>query len=442
MADSTWDYSPYRVRVYLSFTGTARAAIDPAQLTGYLADRAWGVVGAAWHLQIDALDEAIPAEIWETQDGAADWSAWTEGGKLDKVIWLEVRGSEGRWELRARELDAYLDQWGVLQEATSSQRGQLEEAVFQLLIETFAPVAQIEDSATRQATIRPRAGALLADDSPWKWLEAGDLLKAVIRTTDRAGLSRKIRPIDWTYLTVTDVDGAVATCRVDSGVRNPLGESRRGRIEKLALVVRPRGGATTVQLVSAARDPKPLAGYDVYRYPPDSRQGEWIGRTDRRGRLEVEDREGQLSQLVILHGDEPLARFPVVPGLLPQVTAVVVDDDARLAAEGFVIGLQERLVDAYARREVLLALARRRIDEQDYDAAREILEELRQLPQRPQFVSQMQQAQQQFKSNDERSERRIESLLSDTRQIVESYLRGGELEALETELRAASGRGR
>ena len=53
----------------------------------------------------------------------------------------------------------------------------------------------------------------------------------------------------------------------------------RGRAESLALRVLSPGGSTTVVLQSRTDPKKPLAGCDVYAYPPDNRNGvRWLGR--------------------------------------------------------------------------------------------------------------------------------------------------------------------
>ena len=57
----------------------------------------------------------------------------------------------------------------------------------------------------------------------------------------------------------------------------------------------------------------------------------------------------------------PLARLPLVPGLVPRVTAAVVDYDAELQVAGQVSQLEDRLTDLVARREVLMGRIRRRL---------------------------------------------------------------------------------
>ncbi len=57
----------------------------------------------------------------------------------------------------------------------------------------------------------------------------------------------------------------------------------KGRAESLALRVQSPGGSTKVLLQSRVEPKKPLAGCDIYAYPPDKRDAVMlIGQTDRR----------------------------------------------------------------------------------------------------------------------------------------------------------------
>ena len=109
---------------------------------------------------------------------------------------------------------------------------------------------------------------------------------------------------------------------------------------------------------------QPLVGYEVYSRPPEDEQStELIGRTDWRGELWIErDARQPIQLLFVRNGQQLLGKLPLVPGDQPLLVAPLRDDELRLEAEGFLLGVQENLVDLVARREVLAVRIRREIE--------------------------------------------------------------------------------
>ena len=123
------------------------------------------------------------------------------------------------------------------------------------------------------------------------------------------------------------------------------------------------------------------------------------------------------------------------------MTAEIANDDQRLAAEGFIIGLQGELVDAVTRREILMARIRARIEAQEGDEARALLDELRRLPKKSQFAVRLAREKERLASNDPVIQRKIDALVSDTRQLIEKHLETRNAEELERQLRGANDAG-
>ena len=114
--------------------------------------------------------------------------------------------------------------------------------------------------------------------------------------------------------------------------------------------------------------------------------------------------------------------MPVVAGLEPLVAIEVTDDDPRLFAEGYVKGLQNRVMDLVARRELYTARFRRHIQQKEFDQAKTLLETFRGLEDRSDLARQLDQQAQRVKSSDRRVQAKIDQLFTDTRQLLLKFL--------------------
>ena len=92
-----------------------------------------------------------------------------------------------------------------------------------------------------------------------------------------------------------------------------------------------------------------------------------------------------IEMLLIKHGGQLLAKLPVVPGAEPTVKVPLPDDDARFAAEERLGAVRENLIDIVARRNILIARVRQKIEKKDFRAAEDLLRSLDELPNKSQF---------------------------------------------------------
>ncbi len=208
----------------------------------------------------------------------------------------------------------------------------------------------------------------------------------------------------------------------------------RGRVETLALRVVPPGGSTVLVLRSRTEPKGPLGGYEVWSHPPGSKVPVLLGLTNRQGRLVVPPDAVMLRVLLVKSGDDLLAKLPVVPGLEPQVTAELANHERRLEAEGFLAGLQEELVDLVARRKILMALIHMRMEAGLFNEAAEKMEELNKLDKALKFTMRISQQQDRLVCPDKSIQKKIDTMLTDTRQLIEKHLGNDEIEALDREL--------
>lgn len=472
-----WEYEPYRVDVWLVVDPAAgnRDALL-AELTSALPTQIDRIIGGAWDAQVRAAPPTLAAAALASIDqlSAAAWpvtaspnsataSAATPStvtaappaesdaatqaeqapappAPIDKQIVLVISESASGWQVAARELDTASGLTGRVVGKQIAQRSQLAEAAFRALLDCFAPLARIDGVEGKTVQLAWRAGKLPPRDATLQFVRPGDLLLPVMREFDRAGQTRRVQPLDWTFVRLDAPDGSLARGTLLSGLRSPLGRRRRGKIEQFAIVVRPPGGATWLELCSRSQADRPLVGYEVYAHTPDSPTTRFLGRTDGRGRLRIEaDPTDPLLMLIVKHGQEFLARLPIVPGLHPQQRAPVIDDDLRMAIEGYVIGMQEQLVDTIVRRKILLARMRARIEAGRAAEAQPLLDELRKLETPERFLNELASRERSTVAADPVSAAKIRKLLTDTREAIQRYLDADEIDAAQRELAKALG---
>jgi hypothetical protein len=367
-------------------------------------------------------------------------------GEDDKAILLAIDYRNGDFIVGARDFDlrCRLDAAPVFRRAVD--RATLGEEAFKAVLAAFAPLAQIESDPDKpdklQFKLRLRAGALPVLDPALLAIRPGDAFRGAIRFNDREGKLRKLMPLDWTFLMVQEVNGSELDAKLCTGLRSPLSGRRRGRTEQLALLTRPPGGGTRLQLRSRALAGKPgsarpLAGYEIYSHPADSPTTTLLGRTDGRGELTVPADGSLVRVLLVKHGGETMARLPIIPGLFRVAQAEVPDDDARLAAEGQVTGLQENLIELVANRAVLMVQIRARMKDGKLDEAKRLMEELRKLGRQDELSLLIDLRKRAAVSDDPRMQKKIDRLFEDTREIVNRFLTQAEVDKLETDLEKA-----
>ena len=448
-AQSVWELTPYRIRVLLAVAPKPELTERLAeQVRDIVTERAGSSIGASWDLYVESAPAALQTPMLASLDTitAESLPAALLEGDDDKAILLAIDFRNGNYVVGARDFDlrSRLHTAAVFRSVVD--RGTLGDEAFRAVAAAFAPLAQVESDPDKEDKarfkLRLRAGALPLADPTLISVRPGDAFRGAIRFNDRDGKLRKLMPLDWTFLTVQEVNGSELAANLHSGLRSPLSGRRRGRSEQLALLTRPPGGSTRLQLGSRALPGKPgssrpLAGYEIYSHPADSPKTTLLGRTDGRGELTVPADASPVRVLLVKHGGETMARLPIMPGLLPVVQAEVPDDDARLAAEGQVTGLQENLVELVANRAVLMVRIRARMRDGKLDEAKQLMQELRKLGRQDDLSLLIDIRKRAAISNDPRMQKKIDRLFEDTREIVNRFLSQGEVDKLETDLEKA-----
>ncbi len=443
---STWALSPTRVAVTVGVHPACQMSrSDQAELTRAIVLRAEQLIGAAWRVEpfqrpfgevrhfITTRQPSVPVPNvpWHGDEEQGDATA-------DKWLLLLVVPRTDGFEFAAREYDLRVQQWGPTCRRTLKNRTAWPAVGFRTLFEAYRPVGHVEVLGNRRkAAVHLRGFGLPMRDASLRRFREGDLFEVFVRFNRRDGTARAIRRIDWTVLEVEKPSAAVfgVACHVHSALRSPLAR-RRGRVETLALMVPASSGTTRLRVESNDNPPRPLAGYTVY--DASGPKAVQLGMTNEQGQLTVGPGNRRLRLLWITNGGEPLApRLPIIPGRADELVVRLPDDGPRLEAAGFIAGLQEEMVDLVVRRRVMLTLARRYLAQGKADAAERLLEKLKHLPTRSQFAVRLTAFEQRLQLADPRSQRKVEQMLRDTRNLLQTHLAPQPIRRLEARIRQA-----
>jgi hypothetical protein len=357
----------------------------------------------------------------------------------DKVVLLSVAVDAAQFVVRARELDSATRRWGPLVTFPVTQPDLLPATCFAAVREAFVPLVRIDGAKGVDVEARARAGGLITRENCLSCVKDGDVLLPFIRRDDRHGepLPNGIQAAAWTFLTVGGRQGTVLQTKMWSGVRISLAGRGPARTSKLALRMRPALERTDLRLQTAGQSPQPLRGYEVYVKEPNAKSGELLGHSDWRGVVRVPQTDKPLVILQVKSGSQLLAALPMVPGLEREQVATVTNDDPRLAAEAYVKGVQNRVMDTVARRELYTARFRRLIAKKEFDQAKAMLEQIRALETRADLMRQLDFQQQRLATSDRRAQAKIDKLLGDTRQVLNKFLDPHAVNVLSQELEQA-----
>jgi hypothetical protein len=422
---AAWEYTPYQARVWLATEPTPQL---PPALIHTLEEAVPARVRAVWGAVMQAGVFPAPAQIrgsmcYRLEGVSVDTVvAAAEKADLDadKVYLATLSWREGTLVVRVRELDCHSRQLGPVVEQSCATIAGLASALCDALSESFTPLVRIEQVEDGKMIARLRAGGLIVNPTSPALIEPGMVLRPVIRRNDRNGQPARggIQPIPWSFLSVDERRDSLVECTLRSGYRAAIPPRGGVRLERLALLVRPRHDATRLTLKSRSDDTKPLIGYEIHRRLPEQEETALLGTTDVHGSVVIPRGEGTLETLIVKSGKQLLARLPIVPGYEETLTAKIVDDDGRLAAEGFVAALSSRALDLVARREILAARIRARVKDGKVDEAQRLLDEFRRLETRADLNRDLDRFRRQVSAGDKLTQTRIDKLFADAQRFL------------------------
>jgi hypothetical protein len=154
-------------------------------------------------------------------------------------------------------------------------------------------------------------------------------------------------------------------------------------LQKLALVIRPQAKTTRLRLVALDNPKQPMEGLEVYSRRTDAQKddaSEFLGKTDWRGVIDIPPGSEALRLIYLKRGARALKKVPLIPGFSDQLSTEVPNDEARLFAEGVILGVQTEILDLVVQREVYEQKIGAELENNNLDAAQKDLVAYEQLP--------------------------------------------------------------
>jgi hypothetical protein len=386
--EPVWELRPYRVQVLLGVAaGPELTEAWTTALAGRLAQRIPALQGGAWDVTAATAPAGLRQAMVASVAAVTADSLPKEMLNADKVMLLRVATTGGGYEVAAREFDVATGLWSAMVTRPVPQLRKLPDQVLAAIFEAFAPLARVSAVKDRQVLLRLRASAFAPRDPALVPVKAGSVFRLVAKAIAQDGPRQPATIIPWTFCAVQELTPEELRGRLETGLRDPLGDHWESSMDVLALGVVPPRGATLLTLKSTAEPMQALADYEVYASPSAAEKPVLLGRTDRQGTIRVPPADNPLRILLVKHGDQWLARLPLVPGLEPQVSLAVAHDEYRIERESVLSAVRDAVIDLAARRETLVIQLKARIAAKRFEEAETLLAELRRLPASQQLVA-------------------------------------------------------
>ncbi len=387
--------------------------------------------------------------------------------QLDKLYAISLRYESGSYELGLTEFDTNARVRVLTAKRSFRNLETLPAQIFSCLKQVFSPIAQVEYNGVtdgKTARIKIRAAAMVADvgaGSPIM-MQKGDVLRPVVRKNDRSTQAPEydgVIEVTWTYMYINDLTlqqdedlGVIRSNGTGKGqvistftmLRNPIAARRNTLQEKYGLLVRPVQESSLLKIVANDRENYTLQGYNVYAKSPKidpEAEGDvptvLIGQTDWRGAIEVTQdifKEQGATKLVVIYvrnGQQVLARLPIVPGYRALEEVKLPNDDYRLQYEAFFVGFQNSILDYTVQQAVYKIRIEHHINKDEEEKARKLLKELSKVPSADALndvLNKRQAILQDDPNIDANTKRKIEGMFGKTRNLINEYLQGNNVE--------------
>lgn len=434
------EFQSYRVRCVIAADPFTAADSEASRLVRDLPSWVARQMGQRW--QFAAAAAADPA--WALAGLAVSDSAGDDFADVDVGYRVVVRRQGSRVVAEIRSFEPLFHFASPLRTVACLDDRELGATVASELLSLFRPRAAWERQDDRTVRMRVQGAALSAGESERSLAASGDVFAPALVFRNRQKQVQKLQEYPWTYVVIDAIDDGRGTAHVVSGLRNPLGAKPRGRIEQIAVAVRPLWPESTVQVFARSQPPRPLPAHQLelsdIAVEADPLAPLRKLTTDRDGEVRLARGESpQLQWLRVTSGDLLLAKVPLLPGAFPTARLELPDDRVRLHAEGELKVLQGDVVSIVAQRTALIATARAAGKQRQWDVAKLRLRQLDALPS-PQSLRErvssirvpaVTSAREQ---RDKVSEQRVNRLCNDTEELIQHYLADDKVKQVKEEL--------
>ena len=457
-----FDRQPYKIKAICSFSNdtqlTPRLRSD---ILRRLRNHTAEFVGEAWEMELKDVSGTFAASSADQVRLLTEKQIELFTPSQDKVFVFAVRSGGDRYLLAAREFDVFFSRWGPVFQSSARESGQIARDLVVLASRMFSPVARIEAGDVKRVTLRIKGGRLPTLDRQavdttaryrpsFQFATLGWLFRPMQeeRNEDREVIG--IKPRGWTFYEVERRDGALATCRVNTGVRNPLPAIPQNLDDPQVIAARTAGGSTVIRLVDM-ENRAALPAMDVELREKLDGATIPLGTTDLDGRITIPPhRQGAEIPVTVFvrHGQNPIAVVPVLPGSGAEPDLPLTADALRLDIEGKVVALQELIIDEVARRTILGgardpktgqlkgSLIEKSIMRKDLKQATELYEQLKKSPSMEAMLEKLDKtkAEAYEKRSEDKQSPKVKRMFADTQQIIELYFNPDDFELLKDEL--------
>jgi hypothetical protein len=435
-----WELQPYRIALLVAVEAHPDLRSLAEDLPRNIEAEASSLVGGPWRLRAQAAPAELRQQLLTAPADVPASELASFSAETDKIILLAVRFSADGFVVTAVEHDVATGLRGAIRVQHVRQVEGIASASLRALLAAFSPVARIESVEAGNVVLRMRASAIPLRDASLSLLAPGAAFRPVLVECDAAGNVAPGNPspgkatlIKWTYLVPSTTPaagsssasnaGALLNCRLETGLSGTVIPAYHPLRQRWAVAVAPATTSTRVRLVNAVDTSAPLAGYELLaRAEPRSDAAESflsLGISDREGRTLVPPSPSAVRTIFVRHGDALLARFPLVPGLSPEVTFVLADDRLRLELETKLAEIEDGLIDYVARREALLTRIRDYVKNSEIVAANQLRQQLRDLAKPSELLPRLDPLQTKLSAANPELKARLQARIAGFRALVE-----------------------
>jgi hypothetical protein len=439
----------YRIKLLLSFSN------DSALTTRLRADiirrarsHAASFVGDAW--SIDVKDVSSTLSLWSREQVSAMPAEQVDPfiEDQDKVFLLGIRSVGDQFILTSREFDVFFARWGPVFTATAREPTQVARELVVLAARMFSPLARLETGDAKRVTLMIKGGRLptLNPESvdrqarykpSFQFVPNGTLFRAMqpVFNDDRTEILG-MAPKGWTFYAVESRDRELATCRIDSALKNTLPPMSEDPNDPQLIVARTAGGTTTLRLVDT-ENKAPLPAMDIELVETVGGASVPLGTTDSDGRIRIPPNRtpNPIVWVFVRHGRDTMARLPILPGAGEEPDLALNPDAVRLDIEGRVMAMQAQIVDQVARRTILAGnrnpvtqvmeggVIRKAMDKKDFKQATSLLKQLKESPSNEAMTDRLEAARTYARAQrpEEKWTGKIKRLFAETEEIIKQY---------------------